>query len=117
MRRGDRGRVKLRIRASPDSSLSSSSVGSCSRLVDSEGEVTVIGRKTNCGPTDIDTESAHGSLAPSEAVSALKVKRALLLLRKPLQQRVVRVRCSVMNRIVKALRRKGWRVKKLWQPK
>ena len=108
--------MKLRIRASPDSPLTSSSVGSCSRLVDSEGEVTVLRRKANCGPTDIDTESAHGSNTPSGSVSAVKVKRTSLLLWKPLQQRVVRVRSSVINRIVKAFRRRGWRVKKIWKP-
>ena len=116
MRRGQLGKVKLRIRASPDSPLTSSSVGSCSRIVDSEGEVTVLRREANCGPTDIDSASAHESNTPSGSVSVVRVKRTSFLLCKPLQQTVVSVRSAVINRIVKAFRRRGWKVNKLWKP-
>ena len=112
MRRGQHGRVKLRIRASPDSPLTSSSLGSCSRLVDSDGEVTEVRRTANCAPTDVDSESAHGSNTLSGFVSFVKVKRTTLLLWRPLLQRVVRVHVSVIHRLVKAFRRRGWKVKK-----
>ena len=116
MRRGQHGRVKLRIRASPDSPLTSSSLGSCSRLVDSDGEVTEVRRMANCAPTDVDSESAHGSNTLSGCVALVKVQRTTLLLWRPLLQRVVRVRISVMHRLVKAFRRRGWKVNKIWKP-